>query len=642
MIQPCRARQLIPVLILVLAYWPGSGTPTGRWVWAAETEKTRILHFPPDRSMGALHIQNGPVAPSLGYPYRHSDDGWVYFGEAMGDVAVPAGRKIRLNTNTAAAKDLSPLSRLGPNDLYMLIVTSFTPSDAPAGKNVMTHLGGLTGLEILMLFDAHVPNEALRHVAGLKSLKELGLSGNNQFGDEGLAYLADSKSLEILDLESTEVTDAGLLQLAKLASLRELRVDGPKIRGPGLAHLAKLPSLNRLVLRGSSPYNKRATDNTFSNEALTYLENIKSLKDLDLGWLPVTDDGLSHLSGLTSLEVLSIFQSKITDAGLVHLKSMPSLKKLQLGGTRVTDAGLAHLKEIKSLKSLDLPGDNMTADGLASLAHLPRLKSISFSFGGPKVPGKYSPAGDAGLRHLTQLQSLEKLHMDGRGVTDQGMSYIASLTSLKELSLTNLLSVSDEGLAKLTAIKSLNTLWLYSAPKITVSGLKCLNALPGLIELNVNGIGHDGPRLDISGLTQLRWLWLSPAKPLGDEDLACLAKMTHLEWLQIEAGNCSDKGLAYLAGLTSLEILYLGNAHLTGEGLKSLANMKRLNTLYVAGNFTDDDLHRLEGLTALQRLTITPEKDFSPAALSDFKKKMPGLDVLQAEKAKPQKSRPRR
>ena len=108
MIHPSQRKRLIPLFVLVLAGLPGGGLSPARPVWAAEAGTTRVLRFPADRSLGSLHVPNRPLKLSLKYPGRHSDDGWVYFGEATGDVTVPADKKIRLNINAAAFNDLSP------------------------------------------------------------------------------------------------------------------------------------------------------------------------------------------------------------------------------------------------------------------------------------------------------------------------------------------------------------------------------------------------------------------------------------------------------------------------------------------------------------------------------------------------------
>jgi hypothetical protein len=223
------------------------------------------------------------------------------------------------------------------------------------------------------------------------------------------------------------------------------------------------------------------------------------------------------------------------------------------------------------------------------------------------------------------------------------MADMAKLTNLRELTLSPFTRIGNEGLAKVTVLKSMETLRVWGT-KITISGLSCLNDMPNLIELSLGGIIQDNSGLDISGLTKLERLTLGlEGKHVGktivrdsvrDEDLACLANLRSLKWLQGIWG-VGDEGVRHLAGLTNMERLNIGGPRLTDGGLKYLAEMKKLYDLTVnEGNITDSGLRHLEGLKALHRLNITTRSRISTSAKRLLRQKLPNLGYFQVRPKK--------
>ncbi len=614
---------------------------------------SRVLQLPRDRSLGVLKVKDtsadsGADALEFG---REESEGWEYLGEAMGDVIVPAGKRLRLWVHPAALSDLSGLRKLKPDDLHILCVSGDgVPDGVTPDDRCMAHLSGLTGLRVLMLVKANVTDSGLRWIRGLKSLTKLYLQ-SEKLSDAGMAHIAELRSLEILEVMSPEITDAGLGHLANLRSLRELYIWSPRVRGPGLVHLADLSSLRNLNLEG----------NHFGDDGLKYLKDVHSVKklnlqrmlnltdaglahvanlaqltDLNLADTPIADRGLAHLSRLTELERLSLYNTQITDEGLVHLKALRSLKRLNIGKRgrtkgEITDKGLANLKEIKSLQYLDLPSESATDKGLADLSELSNLRHLSLPvrwYIDAKYYTKYYT--HKGLSELVKLSLLEELHIAGPGVTDSGMSDIAKLTNLRDLSLFGC-PVTKQGLARLGSLKSLQKLFVHRA-NITLSDIAHLNGLSNLTYLRVSGIRRDGSPLNISGLTHLEDLTLTLEKnsAFRDEDLACLAKLTRLKYLQLccDDSLISDEGLRHLAGVTSLEFLNIGGSKLTDRSLRYLGDMRRLWHLRITGDFTDKGLHYLEALERLGILSITSENAFSKAALDRLRKQLPNIQVL--------------
>ena len=589
--------------------------------------QSRVLHFPKDRSLGALRVPytgvDKPVYPTFGT--------WEYFGEAKGDFVVPADTKLELVVGPQSLKLLPLLSALRPDDIHRLVIAS--SSDNPVRKldeMVMSQLSHLTGLKELKT-NINISVRGLRFIKRFKSLKYLKFGSRNlsnsgcaelaeleslenlllgkcRITDEGMSHLAKLKSLRNLTIGALRVTDEGLHHLAKLTSLRELTIATDRVRGPGLAALANLPSLTSLTL---------AFRPQFSNNVFKHLKEITSLRKLQILDSPPTDEGLANLARLSQLEELIFYRSPINDKGFIHLKSMHSLKKLEFVGREIHDENLYHLKEIKRLESLKPL--SISDKGLAYLAELGNLRCVHF--------GHRANITDSGLEHLGRLQFLEELKIGGEGITDEGMSHIAKLTNLKVLRLSS--PITNEGLAKLTTLKSLNWLLLHKA-KITISGLNHLNAMPNLARVGFGPVSQDGSVLNISQLTRLESLSLRHV-PIRDEDLACLSKITHLKQLtmsSIKDKTISDKGVAHLANLTSLKWLTLVvGPDFTDEGLADIGNLKKLVFLQINGdgNFTDNGLQYLEGLTGLSYLRINSQNAFSNAALQHLRSSLPNL-----------------
>ncbi len=122
-----------------------------------------------------------------------------------------------------------------------------------------------------------------------------------------------------------------------------------------------------------SVFGERHSTTRHSRFIKTYGDRIWGLYLANTG---VTDDGLRSLAGLSHIETLAIGNldprqrppgiddspNAITDAGLVHLKDLKSLRNLTLGGLPITDAGLEALKDLPNLGGLYLYGTRVRRD----------------------------------------------------------------------------------------------------------------------------------------------------------------------------------------------------------------------------------------------------------------------------------------
>lgn len=538
----------------------------------APQEPSEVLHFPKDRSLGSILVQEGPNRgefPSeavTGFLLDTLDgSAWERRGLAQGDIRWSPGQRVKLIVDPDAWQDLSPLKRLAPDSLYEISLDRTRAND-----QAMASLVHLTGLRSLNLTRTAITDRGLADVARLRSLKWLALP--EQITDEGLAQLAGLHQLEGLLLAGKGLSDRGLAHLRRIPTLRVLRLNGQSgLEDAALAALAELPRLESVSLGGAS---------------------------------------------------------KLTDAGVDLLVKSPSLRYLDLLGTQVTPRGVARLAELPSLEHLDLntrPG--LDDDALAALSRLRNLKRLRL---GVSPTRHYT---EKGLAEVAKLERLELLHLSGPGVTDAALRQVAKLPRLRELFILDA-PLGNAGLAALASTKSLQVLDLRLNRRVTLGGLAALNPLTNLRALYaMGGIDDDGQRLDISGLTNLTDLILEVAtKRLRADDLVCFERLTNLRSLQLGGNAVDNEALAHLRGLTNLLRLRIGGPEVTDAGLAHLANLKQLEDLTLTGNISDVGLEHLAGLTALATLRIYSSQNLSPDAGERLQETLPALRLFEADK----------
>jgi len=152
--------------------------------------------------------------------------------------------------------------------------------------------------------------------------------------DEDLAIVARERSLRVLFLIGSPVTDAGLMHIKVLPNVWQVFLRDVQITDAGVQHLGQMPKLRALWLRG--------TDVT--DTGLVHLKDLRNLSNLGLADTGITDDGLAILSGFGSLTHLELDRTQVTDEGLEHLGKMKQLTRVYLRGTRVTPKGVDRLK----------------------------------------------------------------------------------------------------------------------------------------------------------------------------------------------------------------------------------------------------------------------------------------------------------
>ncbi|MBW8034243.1 MAG: hypothetical protein FVQ79_00830 [Planctomycetes bacterium] len=585
----------------------------------------RILHFPADRSVGKVFVQDANIRREIKSFHYWTNDGqeWEYYCPAKGNVRIPAGKQVKFITNWNRKPDPEDLAKLAPDDLHSLTLQCGGNKRFRADNSYMKSVGRLTGLKVLDIYDSNVTSRGLFEIRKLGELQRLSLGEG--ITNSGMRVVANLKSLKALYLNGCRITDLGLAKVCENLSLAELALSGEKLSDEGLAHLSKIRTLEYLMLSG----------NNFTDAGMAHLKNVPSLKTLHAGHAPmITDVGVKHLSEHPHLESVSFhWNENITNQGAKYLSTMRSLKMLDVGHAQIDNTGMGYLSKCWTLEYLHLPNIGLTDPGVARVAELENLKYLW-------VGGRFSsPLTDKCLSSVAKLKKLEQLSIGGAGIGDEGMDHIAGLGNLKELSLFKADLLTNDGLAKLARLKSLTRLSLPRRSKVSLAGLKPLNGLTNLKYLNIGGISQDYSVMDLSGLKNLEKITIgTPHKSedlLTDADLACLSGLKKLKWFQISCSisrngmDISGEGLKHLAGLTSIERLCLGGPNLKDADFRHFANMKKLSVLSVyGGSLTDACLRHLEGLPQLSTLNIYMENDITDEALGRLQAKLPNLSSI--------------
>ena len=637
----CRQVQVGTIVIviwgLIAALWADEvPLPDGNFV----TAPTRVLHFPQDKSIGVVYLQDEDlVIPETvkGFHPGHTYAELENFSCARGEVRIPAGKHVILcirGIGVTPERYRAALESLGPNDLYGLQFFALNP--VHIGDDLIEPITRLTGLRKLGLASMGVSPRGLALLAQLPQIEEL--STPMGLSDAGMVEIAKMHSLKRLDVARDQLTDAGLRSLSKLASLEVLFLYGnPRMTDDGLKALTHLRSLRHLRL---------GMEGLFTDQGIAHLASLPSLKVLWLDTHNMTDEGLRWLARSRSLERLNMYWlDTITDRGIVYLKDLPQLRKLDVGHARLTDAGLAHFAAFANLDYLCLPG-GFTDTGISHLANINNLKHLSVNC------SSNSPLTDKALGSLCQKRQLEELYISGTGFTDEGIELLATLENLQVLNLLKCGpdGLDNENLRQLAKLSKLRDLWLGSSNNITMSGLNSLNALVALESLSVHDVHQDDGGLNVSGLKKLRSLsigirshttrigneFVTTCDAFRDSDLASLSGLTNIEDLSLTGPGIGDDGFKYLASLTNLKHFQIGGSvDLTDDGLKHLANMRRLDSLTIHNSrITEQGLAYLYPLKTLHIIRIKSAMPVSVQAIARLRNELPHLqthDISQSE-----------
>ena len=406
------------------------------------------------------------------------------------------------------------------------------PVVAQAAFKELQQLGGQVSLGrdgiYVSLSGKPIGDDSLRVFQNLASARVVSLNlTNTKITGPGLVHISHLKSLRILRLDHTSVSDSHLAALVPLTAIETLRLFQTKVRGPGLRHLKQMKKLRNLSLpSGLDPRNLAELAGMhdlayiqlprgLDDAAMEHVGQLSGLRSLHLMSNKISDDGLRYLVGLTKLQMLTL-PPRATDLSVEALAQLKQLRTLNLGATQITDTGFLRLKNLSAVQSLQVP-KGIRGPGLAVLKSCSKLRYLQLSAAQmkagalknihaaakittliingsspfdeqlkdfPKVlPGlntlqfNGSSVGDQSLEHLTKLRLLRSLSIHSNRLGDPGVKWVAQIGQIRQLSLLGS-KISDRGLEKLSSLSGLLSLNVQRTA-VTVAGIQKLRkALP--------------------------------------------------------------------------------------------------------------------------------------------------------------------
>jgi hypothetical protein len=427
----------------------------------------------------------------------------------------------------------------------------------------LAHIGQLTHLERLYLARTLVTDSGMRHLAGLTKLRRLSLWGT-RLSDEGVQHLAPLKQLEALDIHETKCSQACLKHLAPAKRMKRLRVGFP-LDDRGIAELVRLTEEAGDSLRCHH----------VTAEGLSELSRLQGISTLWLEETTLSAAEAQALVGITGLRALDARAGRIDRPALAALRDCRSLKEvhlIEMGipiGDVLAEYGPAATEISLHTGVVDLrcpavplrlvaqsskaPFD---VSALSSAAGLRWLHFNEAEYHGPPVDFRrlaklnelvwIPPLADAQLRQLGELSELNCLVLRLRpGLSPAALGPLAALGNLQRLTLYRC-HLTDEHLSFLQHLTSLRELALGENP------------LKGAC------LAH------LRELTQLQQLSLLECTQLDEANLKHLREVTSLTHLTLQYTPVTDNGLKWLHGMPNLRGVTLLRSRVTNGGKAAL------------------------------------------------------------------------
>lgn len=207
----------------------------------------------------------------------------------------------------------------------------------------------------------------------LEHLESLSLQTLGAFDAELFAQIAKRKTLQVLELDGTGITDLALQELSSLDQLQELKLRADQLSLVGLSYLLSLDSLKELELSRVSPELAR---DLLGSAAQHSLEELVLRGSGRLG-LPIDDGGVNVPFRYLRLEGFSVYAA---DAAPPASANTPASLHLHECEVQSADAFFARLALTQSLKVLSLrKSKGFNEQNLTQLLQLPSLRLLLFA-----------------------------------------------------------------------------------------------------------------------------------------------------------------------------------------------------------------------------------------------------------------------
>ncbi|KAF4380556.1 hypothetical protein G4B88_008707 [Cannabis sativa] len=347
---------------------------------------------------------------------------------------------------------------------------------------------------------------------------------------------------------------------------------------------------------------------------LTLVSNCSGLVEIDLSnGTELTDSAAKAIAEARNLEILRLSRCKsITDIGigciaitekcLSHILQLQHLEDLILEGCHgIDDNGLSTLNHTcKSIKMINMSNcQSLSYIGLSSLTNGANSLEQLILANGPSVTSDLAKC-------LSQFSSLRSIKLDGCLVTCSGINSIANWSaSLVELSFSKCSGLTDECLCFLAERhKELRKLDITCCRKITIASI-------------------EGITKSCTSLTSLR---MESCSLVSKEAFVLIGQHCQmLEDLDVTDNEMDDEGLKAISRCSRLQSLKLGIClNMTDEGLihvgRGCSKLKELD-LYRCAGVTDRGIEAIgHGCPALEMINIAYNSKITDTSLISLSK----------------------
>lgn len=180
---------------------------------------------------------------------------------------------------------------------------------AEGAEKLIPYLHRVPDLYRVGIFTVALTPDQLRDISKLRSVDRLAIGG--ELTDEDVAMLSGMTWVDALDLSYNPITDEALDHIAKMKSIRVLRLVGTKIEGHNLGVLGQLNHLEQIDLGVTS----------VNDQTVGELKKLPRLREVSLSNTNISAEGLMQLADLHWLQQVALPEERVY--GKATHKEMP-------------------------------------------------------------------------------------------------------------------------------------------------------------------------------------------------------------------------------------------------------------------------------------------------------------------------------
>ncbi|TWT29624.1 leucine-rich repeat domain-containing protein [Blastopirellula retiformator] len=268
--------------------------------------------------------------------------------------------------NVCSAKDQDRIVDLA-SKLEALKILDVNHSKCITEKSAKS-IGQMRQLESLRISFSSLTGTALRHLKWLRRLRLLEAQDVSSLS-LGAPYLADIKSLRVLDISGTDFNDAAIEHLQKNVQLEELIANCTKVTGSGFSFFPSECALSDISIRGC-PLTRFGLDSIVSLSRLRHLSFSSSEDSSNVDLLGVQ---------WPELETLDFSEISISNEILKELSQIETLTWLRIDDTNLANVDLSVLNRLRNLRDLGLSSTGVSADAINGLVELSNLETLTLA-----------------------------------------------------------------------------------------------------------------------------------------------------------------------------------------------------------------------------------------------------------------------